>query len=97
MTTARKERDWLILHDFKWAIESSAVAPVLDLLGSCTASSASCLYWIDPAACQLRLIGVSSITEDSRINPVGGFEHSRLSVYTDADITTPVRPRSSGL
>lgn len=59
--------DWLFIHDLNKRIEYSPVSSVLDLLVSITRSDAAHLYWLDPAAHELRLVSASSALEDYRI------------------------------
>src|ERR1700733_8048040 len=61
------ENHWLFIHDLNKRIEYSPVSSVLDLLVSITRSDAAHLYWLDPAAHELRLVSASSALEDCRI------------------------------
>lgn len=57
----------LIIRDSNRLTESSPVAPVLDVVGSLANCAAVRLYWLDPAAYELRLVHASPASEDSRI------------------------------
>jgi ANTAR domain len=59
--------DWLITHDRSEQIAYPPVSSMLELLVAITHSDAARLYWMDPAAYELRLVSASSTLEDCRI------------------------------
>jgi transcriptional regulator with GAF, ATPase, and Fis domain len=61
------ETGWLIIYDLSQRIEHPAVASMLELAASITHCDVAHLYWMDPAAYELRLVGASSTPEDCRI------------------------------
>ena len=61
------DSECLIIHDVNQRIECSLVSTLLDLAVSTTQSDAAHFYWMDSAGYELRLVGASSISEDSRI------------------------------
>ena len=61
------ENSCLIIYDLSQRIEYSPVSSVLELVVSFTHSAAAHLYWMDPAAYELRLVSASSTSEDCRI------------------------------
>jgi hypothetical protein len=61
------ENSCLIIYDLSQRIDYSPVSSVLELIVSFTHSAAAHLYWMDPAAYELRLVSASSTPEDSRI------------------------------
>ncbi len=67
LTLQPTNNGWLIIFDLSKKIEYTPVSSVLDLVVSITRSEAAHLYWIDPAAYELRLVSASSTLEDSRI------------------------------
>jgi GAF domain-containing protein len=58
---------WLMIHDLSQLVESSSVSSVLELMVAITGATAAHLYWMDPAAYELRLVSASSTSEDCRI------------------------------
>jgi GAF domain-containing protein len=67
MNSSITESRWLIIHDLSKLVECSMVSSVLELVVSISDSDAAHLYWMDPAAYELRLVGASSTPEDGRI------------------------------
>jgi hypothetical protein len=60
-------KDWLIIYDLSQRNESSSLSSVLDLLVAITGSDNGHVYRMDPATCDLRLIGARPALEDGRI------------------------------
>ncbi len=82
---ARQPADsgWLIIHDLNQKIESSPVSSVLEVLVSITDSQAAHLYWMDPAAYELRLVSASSTSEECRIPRVCRQFHPAAQRWLD--------------